>query len=217
MKTKHDQNRTSPEVVLKAWMIGVVLAVMVALGGLSCPVLSANMITDGDFSTDPLALGATGWGTYSPTAPVATYTWNSAGKYETMTYTDGNTNWLVAAFALVPEIDDQGYDFSADINCHDAHESQGLNVAMWWYQAGNLVTTTDLVPQRGGTAGWTTFSKHIDSAPATADNAWIVFEGRWYGTMDIDNVSFAAVPEPATMCLLALGGLLTLVKRRRRA
>jgi hypothetical protein len=187
------------------------MAVMAYALGL-CSVLSASMIPDGDFSTDPLT---SGWGTYSPES-TATYTWNSVDHYETMSFSGGNTNWFLTLFALEPEIDDQGYDFSADINCYNAHPTQAMAVTIAWFNESMTQLGWDtLVPQQGATDDWTLFTCHIDAAPAGATQAWISFEGRWYGVMEIDNVSFVAVPEPATIGLLSIGGLVTLIRRRR--
>ena len=62
------------------------------------------------------------------------------------------------------------------------------------------------------TSGWLEFTNTVQ-ATKTTTRITFLNDG---GLVNVDLVSFEAIPEPATMSLLAIGGLGVLLKRRRR-
>ena len=68
-----------------------------------------------------------------------------------------------------------------------------------------------------GTAGSATFTDTwtlIDFAPASAA-VYTAFVGSGAGTTRVDNILIEAIPEPATLAVLGIGGILALLRRRR--
>lgn len=92
----------------------------------------------------------------------------------------------------------------------------------------NYNKTTDLVNiPTGAVADWTTvtFAQTFTFSGSNPAMAWMVsavgagsgnagYDALNHTYIDVDNVSIAAVPEPATVGLLGLGGLIALVARR---
>jgi len=97
-------------------------------------------------------------------------------------------------------------------------KTDGLSMTMGgkFYDASNNLLLTFNINEPGGTYDWTQYSGNI-TAPDTAVKAELYF--CFYhatGTAWADNITFTAVPEPATMMLLGLGSVSVIIGRRRR-
>ncbi len=79
---------------------------------------------------------------------------------------------------------------------------------------GNGNVVNDLDSSLPISADWAPYSVEfsLDATQAAEEYLVVAFHGNGSGDFDVDNVSL--VPEPATMSLLALGGLVALGKRR---
>ena len=121
----------------------------------------------------------------------------------------------------------QGTPYSniSDIPDADATGSGVLGVGLRRVSDGAYVLTA----QRGGSGGsWVTktftqaqLTPYVGSGGSNAAgyqvDMWDTYQGGW-GHLEIDDVSIPGdfVPEPATLALLGLGGLATLLGRKRR-
>ncbi len=107
-------------------------------------------------------------------------------------------------------------------NSYYAISTAGWYTFKWAYQddgSGGLSTTMSLLNQGGSTPLWSTsFDNTSYDFTAGAQNRYQWFTYLTPGSLNIDNQTFTAtsVPEPASLGLMAVGGL-CLLRRRRRA
>jgi hypothetical protein len=111
----------------------------------------------------------------------------------------------------------------------NAGVSKPSSVSLWYSSDGNFNTTADQVFDSGSSSawndsptGWTTFVDQPIAVSATAQYVKIQFpngQGGWVAgitEVQFDTGGGTAVPEPASLGLLSLGGL-ALMRRRRQA
>jgi hypothetical protein len=86
---------------------------------------------------------------------------------------------------------------------------------------GSLVTHTVNRAVTFATVDWTPTSYSFTAAPATTSSTLRITALASHGNnrygVAIDNFVLAQVPEPSSLCLLSLGGLMLLRRRARRA
>ncbi|MDH4202464.1 MAG: PEP-CTERM sorting domain-containing protein [Phycisphaerae bacterium] len=193
----------------------VILALLAVTG-----IASAELVTDGDFEN-----GATGWAAWN-NAGIADHTADYGG---TAPNTDAGVWWTDGGVAQeVTGIVPGDYSFSIDtLIGHDAFQLTGdrqviaqVDMFHWndggwwdyWYTAGVVSVSGldspaadsvisdgfDFTVTTNPEGDWTEMAKvylHMVDAGGSGNGYW-------------DNASITAVPEPATMALLGLGGLL---------
>jgi hypothetical protein len=163
----------------------------------------ANLLTNGDFNTGDF----TGWWTWSPdpltqsiTIETA-YTYDSTPNAKLTSATDGAWQKLGQSFACAANTT---YNISFVYDAPTWSQG-GCNLkfvdASWGYVGYQWIQLA-----APNTTGWTSYSGTFTTAAGTAFTELTFDEGSW-GSMYVDNVSVTA-PEPATMLLLGLGGLL---------
>jgi hypothetical protein len=162
----------------------------------------ANLLTNGDFNTGDF----TGWWTYVPDTATqsitieTTYTYDSTPNAKLTSATDGSWQKL-------------GQDINTAANT--TYNISFVYDAPTWSQGGCNLKFMDaswgylgfqwIQLAAPNTTGWTSYSGTFTTVAGTAVTEITFDEGSW-GSMYVDNVSIT--PEPATMLLLGLGGLL---------
>jgi hypothetical protein len=179
------------------------LIVLLCVVGLAA-VANANLVDDGDFESGamnwPNGWGAGTSGTFAAGAGVG----GSIGGQTTATdqywhgfldVADAGGNWGAGDYIMT---------FEAKT------DTLGTEIFFGWNGPGYALWA----PQVALTTDWVTYTYTAAFPVASqAVSADIFLYQKGAGTMTIDNVSLTAVPEPASLALLGIGGLLL---RRRK-
>jgi len=190
----------------------IFVCVLCLVGG---RVMADNLITNGGLDTD-----FTGWWTYVPVPADQSITIDNANYYS------GTGSAKLNCLNSSDDWQKLGQDFGASALTtytlsfeYDPEQwaQAGVNIqfmdSSWGYL--NYVWISLLNPgSTGNTTGWQTYTGTFTTVSGTA-YAEVAFVEGGYGAMNVDDVSVSLVPEPATMVLLGLGGLLSL--RRKHA
>ena len=197
--------------------IVMLMAVMMIVG-----IAQANLVPNAGFE-DGVGVLPDAWTIETGEAKI---TWsdeaNSGSKSMLVTGTGGKPEAVVVSTDLIPVTAGTEYVFSACVKSLNGGTASGTNLRVRWNDAAGV----------GIGGGWSNFSWYgvaagadwaevtalTMEAPAgavTLDHAWLY---SWKGDAGdgayVDDVSVTAVPEPMTLCLLGLGGLML---RRKKA
>ncbi|HBG26784.1 MAG: hypothetical protein A2Y10_05510 [Planctomycetes bacterium GWF2_41_51] len=209
------------------------VSLCVCLGVVLCGIAQANLLQNGDFEQGDVAWlgdhpsipGWTYWGTdgwhmsdagYVKDAKGMLVWWDSVGMYQD----------------VFDVIVGQEYEFSVEAITKSADKLKGWDLVMraeWTAENWATISSTDIGRFVGaksesdpgdGTDTWKLISG-TSIAPEGAAHGKIYFQlvqaGDWGytgGSVCFDNASVVLVPEPMTMALLGIGGLL-FVRRRK--
>ncbi len=224
----------------KATIVPVAIGTLAMLG-MPAGVASANIITNGDFSANaaayttspgysasPNPAAPTGWTVFGSTFAGVNGTDTGVGAPFAPTSTVG-----VNDFAFIQEGNDIAYDgvkqtvsttagqpytltYDASGRAGDVSGTDVLEVILTDTTNNNQITTqTPAITQ----AAFNVFTLNF-TAPSASTNVEFLnaYPNYNYGsTVDVTNVAMAAVPEPACLGVLAIGGLGLLLLKRRRA
>ena len=186
--------------------MSVLAAAVLAMAGLANA--AAIVIPNGDFQSGDF----TNW-----TPNGATIGTDGAGNYYAVDSVGSSSSSLAESYSLLSLVTGTTYTASFDAMCLNDTGAAEIDVALMKAWGGSV----SLATLHGGSAGltvangWqhysTTFT-YTDASPV----GWIVWNAEGAGGHDVAFDNFAITPEPATMSVLALGGLMA-IRRRRNA
>ena len=107
------------------------------------------------------------------------------------------------------------------INIYDRGGTNDLYVAewpeqVWQHVAMTIDTTTQIISVSVDGAAAVTTTYTPEGAPhPVGDYVWVARNKKYSGQYNLDNLQLTVIPEPASLGLLAAGGLLALLRRRR--
>ncbi len=168
----------------------------------------ANMLTNGDFNTGDLS----GWWSWIPMAPDQGVTIETAYTYDftpnVMLWSNVAGDWArIGQDTVIGE--NMPYTLSCVYNVASTTDSVGIGVKYLddgWGEIGwEWIVLSDTGVQ------WLTYSGDFTTVPETA-HIEITFQVGDLSTAYFDDI--VLVPEPATIALMALGGLTILRKRK---
>ena len=206
----------------KAVWLSVAGLVVFAVGA------KADLLSDGGFETQetPIGWGASPWegGQYGAGATVQFSQDQAFSGTRSVALDLTSTEWSQAALiqsgiAVTPG---QSYTASAYFYRDEGIDDAYAEVNVEWWSGGSMIGTVVTSPfdSSAPVASWTLVSDTF-VAPATADSAKFIVNYKQGdemtglpGTVFVDDVSFAAIPEPSVLFPLG-GGLLGLIRMRR--
>ena len=133
---------------------------------------------------------------------------SAAGSYAAEIPAPGNDIRMVSVSVVAGQTYDVSWDYKVDSDGEFSGNFRWFDSGGGWLGEDGFGHTT--------TAGWETRSFTSSAAPAGAVMADIVFftqGSATTGSMLVDNVS--VVPEPATLCMVGMGGVAMLVIRKK--
>lgn len=172
----------------------------------------ANLVSNGGFESGDL----TDWWTYpydaSQSVTVQSVT-VADGSFSAEMVSGSDTDWQELGTNAMACDSETTYTLNLDYNKIDW---AGAGIYITYWDSGWTVLDGDwfdiTFTSEEGTGTWTPFSTDFTTVADTAHMEVKVSMGGW-GTMYVDNVS--VVPEPATLGLIGLGGLLLAGRRRK--
>ena len=191
----------------------IVLALFAMTG-----IASANLLTNGDFETGD----ATGWFTWGANA--ATYNATTQPTLPLIDTTSATLWWSDAGFGQMLDASaGQTFTLSGKINVYEAlaWRNAEIKIEFWdgdgTYGVDNcLAWAVDYADYQTTLNTWQDYSVTLTAPAGTTKVKALLVYSDWHATdmagkAAFDNVSL--VPEPATLALLGLGGLL--IRRKK--
>ena len=170
----------------------------------------ANLVSNGDFETGDF----TTWWSWTPDSDNQAVSIDSTIAIDTYSVKvecwESAASWLELGQSAIEVESETTYTLSLDYyEASTDYAGMGVNIKYWdadWSLLTDSANWFDVLSSStAGTDTWETFSADITTVADARYMEIKITMGGW-GAVNIDNVS--VVPEPATMTLLGLGGLL---------
>ena len=190
-------------------------ALLALLATVSVANAQLTLVPNGDFSTP----GGVNWGFDGPAIITFETTGGNTGGYAKMDESAGG-GWgvlvsddspLGVPLSTLGLTAGQNYDFTMDMINLDGTGIGGLKLESW--DTGHISNTGD-VPASGQSSSWATYTWNYTIDPAATSLKLVPLWGPG-SVVGFDNLG-VVVPEPASIGLLSLAGLMIATRRRRK-